>query len=340
MPEPLDTHAFDPTSIVPSAGAGLAMDAAASLARRLPRPGEGDTLRLWDGLAAIAAHDVEAARMIEPHLDAQAILSEARAAGHDLSLLREQLGATDDSTWGVYAAEGPGEGVAADRADDDSWTLSGTKPWCSLAAHLTHALVTAWTGDGARRLFAVDLRSAGVRAHAGPWVARGLRGVVSAPVDFAQVRAVPVGGPGWYLDRPGFSWGGIGVAAIWWGAARPLVTAVKRAAGSARADQLATYFAGEADAADWTARLALERAAREVDAGSTGDDAKVLAARTRIVIATATEQILSVSDRALGPAPLTTDEAHAKRVADLRLYLRQHHAERDTARLGRLGLVA
>ena len=33
---------------------------------------------------------------------------------------------------------------------------------------------------------------------------------------------------------------------------------------------------------------------------------------------------------------LTVDEAHARRVADLRVYLRQHHAERDLARLGRL----
>jgi hypothetical protein len=30
------------------------------------------------------------------------------------------------------------------------------------------------------------------------------------------------------------------------------------------------------------------------------------------------------------------DEEHARRVADLQIYLRQHHAERDTARLGGL----
>ena len=37
---------------------------------------------------------------------------------------------------------------------------------------------------------------------------------------------------------------------------------------------------------------------------------------------------------ALGPAPLTGDEDHARRVADLTVYLRQHHAERDLARQG------
>ena len=41
------------------------------------------------------------------------------------------------------------------------------------------------------------------------------------------------------------------------------------------------------------------------------------------------------TDAALGPAPLVTDETHARRVADLHLYLRQHHGPRDTARTGR-----
>ena len=38
---------------------------------------------------------------------------------------------------------------------------------------------------------------------------------------------------------------------------------------------------------------------------------------------------------ALGPAPLAFDADHAARVADLEIYLRQHHAERDVAALGR-----
>jgi hypothetical protein len=38
--------------------------------------------------------------------------------------------------------------------------------------------------------------------------------------------------------------------------------------------------------------------------------------------------------RALGAGPLAHDEAHGRRVADLTVYLRQHHAERDLAQLG------
>jgi len=40
--------------------------------------------------------------------------------------------------------------------------------------------------------------------------------------------------------------------------------------------------------------------------------------------------------RALGAGPLSHDEAHSRRVADLTVYLRQHHAERNLAELGAL----
>jgi hypothetical protein len=46
--------------------------------------------------------------------------------------------------------------------------------------------------------------------------------------------------------------------------------------------------------------------------------------------------VLTTVGHALGPGPLAHDETHAARVADLTLYVRQHHAERDLAALGRL----
>ena len=36
----------------------------------------------------------------------------------------------------------------------------------------------------------------------------------------------------------------------------------------------------------------------------------------------------------MGPAPLALDAIHTKRIADLQLYIRQHHAEKDDAALG------
>lgn len=314
------------------------LDWVVEVGHHAPLPGRGKTARLWELLATTAMVDVGAARMLEPHLDALAILAQARADGIDAASALDAVAAGSDATWGVFAAEGPDARLVAERAGE-GWTLNGTKPWCSLAQHLTHALVTAWTGTQTRRLFAVPLRSDGVRPHRGPWVSRGLSQVVSAPVDFDGVPAAPIGDDDWYLHRPGFSWGGMGVAAVWWGGAVPVCEAVRRAAGREGADQFAHAALGEADAALWAARSALSEAADAVDAGLGATTGKVLAERVRAVTADAVERVLSRADRTLGPGPLTADEAYARRTADLRVYVRQHHAERDAARLGRL-LVA
>ena len=76
-------------------------------------------------------------------------------------------------------------------------------------------------------------------------------------------------------------------------------------------------------------------AAERIDAGQAGGEAgEVLALQARAVVADSVERIIRQVGHALGPAPLAFDEEHARRVADLELYVRQHHAEADLARLG------
>lgn len=286
---------------------------------------------VWQLLAATAAVDVGAARMLEPHVDALRILAEAERNGHREPLA--PLGVDARSIWGVFAAEDPAGRLVA-RETSRGWVLTGRKAWCSLAGRLTHALVTAWLDDDRRALFAVRLGVPEVTAHRHPWHARGLSQVISAPVDFDRAPAIPIGGADWYLERRGFPIGGIGVAAAWWGGACGLLPALAESAGRASADQLARGYLGEADAALWAARSALHEAAALVE-GDRESSARLLAARVRAVVARAAEDVIRIADHALGPAPLVADEAHARRVADLHLYLRQHHAERDLARLGR-----
>lgn len=179
--------------------AGLAL--AERLGRLLPAPGQGRTLELWSALATIAAQDLTVARVVEPHLDALAILHQADRA-------------VPAGAWGVFAAEGPGAPVRAD-SDGSAWRLSGVKHWCSLASVLDAALITAHLDDGQRRLFEVDLKHPGVEPQPGSWKARGLTAVESGPIRLTEVPGMPVGAAGWYLERPGFAWGGMGVAAVW-----------------------------------------------------------------------------------------------------------------------------
>lgn len=318
---------------------GPALEWAIGVGQWAPPPAHGETRMLWELLASTAAVDVGVARALEPHLDALAILQQAAETESPAAL--ERIDAGPRSSWGVYAAEGPGVSVTASR-DADGWLLDGVKPWCSLAAHVSHALVTAHTGDGARRLFAVNMRTPEVIAESGPWVSRGLRQVVSAPVRFDRANAVPVGGDQWYLTRPGFAWGGAGVAACWWGGAVGVARALVAAAHSREPDQLALAHVGAVDTALGGARATLAVTARLVDASGGGATARtaaeppaVIARRTRNVVAAAAETVLTHAAHALGPAPLALDEEYARRVADLQVYLRQHHAERDEASQGR-----
>lgn len=302
-----------------------ALSLAAELGTHLPGPGDGQTAHLWSALATIGAQDLTVARVIEPHLDALAILQQAQAAGT----------AAGSHTWGVYAAEGPGPRLTATQTDGQ-WLLTGRKNWCSLASRLDRALVTAWVGEE-RGLFAVDLHHPGVRVDdTGTWVAKGLPDVDSGPIDLTDVPAEPVGKPGWYLTRPGFAWGGIGVAAIWFGGAVGVARRVYAALHGPRTpDQVAAMHVGACDVAVTAARTTLAEAATRVDSGDVTDsEASLLALRTRSVVASSAETVLEQAAHALGPGPLAMEAEHAARVADLQLYVRQWHAARDYAALG------
>lgn len=308
----------------------------------LPLPAQGDTLTLWEALASLGAVDLTVARVAEPHFDALAILREARRHGqvHEAEWSRHSPEWRDACLWQVYAAEGNERLTATEH--DLGWVLSGIKPWCSLATRASHALVTAWDGEE-RRLFAVALGHPGVDSAAGPsgagqstvWAARGLAEVRSTAVIFDGVPAVPVGAPGWYLTRPGFAWGGIGVAAIWYGATVALARRLLEGCRRREPDQVALLHLGAIDTALHQTRTALAEAAAIADCGEVDPAEAVLTTqRVRQSVADTADEVLGRVGHALGPAPLTGEEEHARRVADLIVYLRQHHAERDLVRQG------
>ena len=326
---------------------GAALDLARELGTEVSPPARGATLRTWETLATLAAVDLTLARVVEPHLDALAILEEALdEQGQERGGTRLLADPPGGRVWGVYAAEGPAR-LRAEHAPD-GWVLDGPKAWCSLAGRVSHALVTAWVDADTRGLFAVDLRGPGVRVDGGDrpgeapaWVARGLAEVVSTGIDLDAVPAEPVGGPGWYLTRPGFAWGGVGVAAVWYGGAVAVARRLRAAAARRVPDQVALLHLGAVDAALGGARALLAEAAALADLSTVGTDRPVdppgtVAARVRQGVADAAAEVLDRTGRALGPGPLATEEEHARRVADLGLYLRQHHGERDLVHLGGL----
>lgn len=314
--------------------------------RQFPLPGSGRTPERFAALTAVAEEDLCVARLVEGHADAVAILAE-------LGGPRPALG----ERWGVWAAEPPGEGLTA-RRTASGWTLNGLKQYCSGAHSCTHALVTAAADDG-RRLFAVRTAADGsgridgltpAAGAAGPagscvpvpgtWQALGMAGSDTPDVRFHDVPAEPVGGAAEYLTRPGFQHGGIGVAACWYGGARAVADTLVRAAADRGPDPFTDAHLGAVDMHLHTAGTVLRQAADEIDRDprDTAGQARMRSLRVRACVESVCTEVLTRVGRATGAGPLCHDERHARNAADLGVYIRQHHAERNLAELG--GLVA
>jgi alkylation response protein AidB-like acyl-CoA dehydrogenase len=294
----------------------------------LPLPGSGDTADRFRALAELAAIDLCLARLAEGHVDAVAILAEAD--------LPPRLG-----IYGVWAADPPDARLVAEPTAS-GWSLHGRKRYATGARGLHRALVTAHTDDGVR-LFDVDLRSPGVLPVPDTWRAVGMAATDSLDVVFESV-ALPataaVGPPGFYLDRPGFWHGAVGVAACWFGGAlgayrmlRDLLRRVEPTAHQAA-------HLGAIAASCFTMAHVLDAAARDIDNSPREPAARghQRALWVRHAVEQGCQEVLLRTGRAGGTAPLAFDHSHARRAADLATYLRQHDAERDLAALGHLAM--
>jgi hypothetical protein len=128
------------------------------------------------------------------------------------------------------------------------------------------------------------------------------------------------------------------VAACWYGGARGVGRTLLAAAAERDVGPHALAHLGAVDIALHTASTVLDKAAAEIDADP--DDRKnggrLRALRVRAFVEAAATDVMQRTGRALGAGPLCHDEAHSRRVADLTVYLRQHHAERSLAELGSL----
>ena len=288
---------------------------------RLPLPGGGQTLDRWRQLAAVAAQDLSLVKLFEGHTDALAILAELQGPP-----------VPDGSRWGTWCAEPPNARLEF-RPQGDTLRIDGTKAWCSGAAAVTHALVSGWDAQGLPCLAAVALDQPGVTVTDGGWCAVGMAGSASVDVRFEGATGSAVGAPGDYTARAGFWQGGIGVAACWFGGAQALADMTRHRLKTSQ-DPHAQAHLGAIDVALSGAAALLREAAAAIDAAPRAP-AQVLAMRTRLGVESACEAVLRHATRALGAAPLCRDEAFARMAADLPVYLRQSHAERDLAGLGR-----
>jgi alkylation response protein AidB-like acyl-CoA dehydrogenase len=283
----------------------------------LPLPARGDTWRRWSALRDWGRQDLVLARLAEGHTDALAILADAGRAP------------TPDSLYGVWTARsGPGLWLRDGR-------LTGTLRFCSGAHDLDRALVVADSDDGPR-LLDVGVRRLGVEPVTGTWQPLGMAASDSADVHFADLpvnEQSMIGLPGFYTERPGFWHGGVGVAAVWLGGAVGVLDDIHGWLREHGADAHAHAHLGAMHVAVEATEALLERTATAIDAHPDAGHQRAVGT-VRASAEHSARVVLDVAPRLFGATGLCRDQPVAQRLADLAVYIRQHHGERDLAALG------
>ena len=322
--EALGQEPSPPPEIAAGAGIATALFELLEDRRALPLPANGETLARWQGLAGVASADLSLAKLYEGHTDAIAILAELQGPP-----------APAHSLWGTWCAEPPAARLNLEPARSGTQVrLNGSKAWCSGATVATHAVVSAWNPQGEPCLAAVALDQPGVEVTARGWHAVGMAATGSVDVRFDDACAVQIGRAHDYVRRPGFWHGGAGIAACWWGGARAIAS-MTRALLRSKPDPHALAHLGALDVAVCESAALLREAAAWIDANPKADAARC-ALRLRAAVEDAANEVMHHAGRAVGAGPLCRDARFARLMADLPVYLRQSHAERDLAALGEM----
>jgi alkylation response protein AidB-like acyl-CoA dehydrogenase len=315
----LDTSAPPaPGGTVPERLRGLLRDGGLDL----PRPGHGATAARWAALARWGRSDLPLARLVEGHADALAILDDAGTAPEPGTL------------YGVWAARSGGTGAEL-AGGAGAWKLGGKVRFCSGAHALDRALVVA-SGPSGMRLVDVALDDPGIRRIDDSWNTSGMRASDTLDVEFHGVAVADdalLGAPGFYAERPGFWWGGAGVAAVWLGGAAGIVDDLFALLRDREPDPYQLAHVGALHAALQVTDALLVRTAEQIDADPKADH-RTAAWTARAAAEQTCRTVLDVAPRVAGVAALSRGGTLSPRLTDLGMYVRQHHGERDLAALG------
>ena len=304
-------------------------DAMDRLARHLDWP-ELSWTGLVEGLLRVGVTDIPLGRLVEGHVDALRILGQAG--------VEPRRGAR----YGVWASRSAGTGVAA-VVEGADLRLNGTIRFASGAGILDRALVPVWLDPETHLL--VDLAVDGLPVDRSHWHTSAMRVSHSHTVNVADLVVdtdAVIGEPGFYLDRPGFLPGGVGVAAVWAGglsrvldvavamlAGRRVTEAQDARLGRARLQLIAALTAVRA-AGDSPRRAVVRGAPQPTTATVIAD----VVTESRAVVAHAVMAALAEVRLLAGPAGLAFDTDLGHALDDLGLYAAQLNVDAEATRVG------
>jgi hypothetical protein len=281
---------------------------------------------LVEELFALGRTDVPTARLAEGHIDACRILAQAGR--------RPAIG----SLYGVWASHSRGTGLTG-RRDADIVRLDGEIRFASGAGVIDRALVPVLV-DGDDCLFDIDTKELHVDSSVWETTAMAAsRTFTVTALDLSVDHGQQIDQPGFYLGRPGFFPGGVGVAAVWAGGAARVVdlccayvaTAPPSPARDARLGRMRTDLAA-AYSVIRQAALLLSTLQGDVDVRA--EDWRGIATETRAVTADAITRLIAEARVVVGAAGLAFDGQIASAIDDVALYVMQRSPDFDAGWLG------
>jgi alkylation response protein AidB-like acyl-CoA dehydrogenase len=296
-------------------------------ARGVPRYGRRDE---YERLRNAGADDLAWGRLYEGHVNAVQLIARL---GTPAQRERADRDVTAGLLFGVWNTEAA-DGVRAAHADDAGIALAGRKTFASGAGRVARALITVAWPEGPRQLAVIPMDRVQIVIDRSFWKPLGMEASDSFAVDFGGVQldcGDLLGVPGDYERSPWFTAGASRFVAVQTGGIERLVSDfgafLRRREQHTDPIQMTRF--GECVLAARTARLwthacvdawiAYDDApvpANEADLLTTVDAARGVAERCAL-------DVLERVERGVGARGLLESEPFARRVRDLRMYLRQ-----------------
>ncbi len=331
----------DDEAAPPSKLAALA--AAIADANGRPRRGRNDE---YERLRAAGAEDLAWGRLYEGHVNALQVIGRL---GTPAQRIRTDVEATAGRLFGVWNTQAA-DGVEIAAFDETGFTLRGRKTFASGAGSVARALITAAWPDGSAQLVLVPMDRVPVVIDQSFWKPYGMENSDSYAVDFTGVRldrSALIGAAGEYERSPWFTGGASRFVAVQTGGTEQLVTDfgafLRRREQHADPIQLTRF--GECIVAARTARLWTNAC---IDAWCVFDESPgpaesaallttVDAART--AVERAALDVAERIERGVGARGLLDSEPFARRLRDLRMYLRQPAIDATLLRVAKATLT-
>ncbi len=297
-------------------------------------------------LRAAGADDLAWGRLYEGHVNALQLIGRL---GNDeqRGLARDDAGA--GRLFGVWNTEAD-DGVTIAATDADGVTLTGRKTFASGAGRVARAIISAARPDGASQLLVVPMDRVAVTVDRSFWRPYGMEDSDSFAVDFTGVHVGArdlLGAPDAYARSPWFTAGASRFVAVQTGALERLVADFgaflvrrKQSDDALQLERLGESAVDAQSAVLWTDACARAWAAYDAQPDAAHEAALLLAVdAARNAVERAALAIAERIERGVGARGLLETEPFARRLRDLRMYLRQPAIDATLARVARLSLA-